>query len=195
MMVNPKADEIRSVLETASGSIRNVIFARLPSVSGEEAKDIEQEVKLKLWGLISRGKKIDNLRSYLWRVVYTTALDVIEARIPALMGKDVEDEASRIPSHRLEEISPELQLEAAEARRLIRDAVAGLPARRKAVVTLWLEDMNIEEIAATLRWGENQVRHLLYRGIEDVKAAFAGRPKAASDKPPYRRPVPQGEKS
>ena len=74
----------KTFLEDMSVSIRNILRANFPEMSREEKEDIDNEVKMKLWKKAAGGKKIDNLRSYLWRVVYTTALDLIEERMPHL---------------------------------------------------------------------------------------------------------------
>ncbi|MDH4273173.1 MAG: hypothetical protein OEW18_14460, partial [Candidatus Aminicenantes bacterium] len=74
----------KTFLGDISVSIRNILLASFPEMSREEKEDIDNEVKMKLWKKAAGGKKIDNLRSYLWRVVYTTALDLIGERMPYL---------------------------------------------------------------------------------------------------------------
>jgi len=182
-------------LEDIAASIRNIIFSRIPNLSLEERQDVEQDVLLKLWGMISRGKNIKNMRSYLWRVVVTTALDVIGERPPRALMTATDHEADQIPTHRLDEISPERQLEDKEARHLVLQAIAELPSRRRQAVELWLSDMNIEEIARALQWNENQVRHLLYRGIDEVKASLAGRTRGGAIGPKRGRLDPQEDPS
>jgi len=70
----------REFLDELSVSIRNIILSSFPNLTSQEKEEVDIDVKLKLWKKVARGKKIDNLRSYLWRVVYTTALDVIAER-------------------------------------------------------------------------------------------------------------------
>jgi RNA polymerase sigma factor (sigma-70 family) len=165
--------QTKEFLEGVALSIRNIIYSKFPGTSIEEREDIEQDVKLKLWRMVSSGKKIDNLKSYLWKVVYTTALDVIEGRLHCEPDDVIAQETDAIPFRRVLELSPERQLEQKELKAIVLQAVLALPSRRKQVVELWLTDMNLEEIAELLQWGENQVRHLLYRGIEEVKAVLS----------------------
>jgi RNA polymerase sigma factor (sigma-70 family) len=168
-----KLIKTKEFLDHIALSIRNIVYSKFPGISVEEREDVEQDVKLKLWRMISGGKKIDNFRSYIWKVVITTTLDVIEERLHCEPDDVIAQEANAIPFHRLHELSPEQQLEQKEMKKSVRLAVASLPSRRKQVVELWLTDMNLEEIAEFLRWKENQVRHLLYRGIEDVKGILS----------------------
>ena len=67
-------------LDEISSSVRAILLKNFPGIAGPEREDIEQEIKLKLWKMVRRGKDIRNLKSYLGRMVYTTALDVIAKR-------------------------------------------------------------------------------------------------------------------
>jgi RNA polymerase sigma factor (sigma-70 family) len=156
-------------LEEMSVSIRNILLASFPEMSREEREDIDNEVKLKLWRKAAGGKKIDNLRSYLWRVVYTTALDLIGERLPHLSLENLLAERERT-----ETVSERIPLQdsavdARERRLMLNRVLDSLPERRRAVIRLHLEGMDIAQIAAQLQWRENQVRHLLYRGLADVR--------------------------
>jgi RNA polymerase sigma factor (sigma-70 family) len=176
----------REFLDELSVSIRNIILSSFPNLTSQEKEEVDLEVKLKLWKKVARGKKIDNLRSYLWRVVYTTALDVIAERKDYLPidetlngagGDRVVPEDLTSPDHVVQVTEYKLQLE---------DAVAALPERRQAVAKRYLAGEGIPAIAASLGWRENQVRHLLYRGLADIRkrltVATAGR-QAAGEQP------------
>ena len=82
------------------------------------------------------------------------------------------DEAEgRIPG---EFISEDFALRQRENSRMLEKAVNMLPARRKTVLRLHLAGMDIKQIAASLSWRENQVRHLLYRGLRDLRETMKG---------------------
>lgn len=154
-------------------SIRNIIYDTFPGTTPQEREDIEQEVKLKIWRAAARGKNFTNLRSYLWKVVYTTALDVVDQRMELLGNQEIQEISDSARTARMESANPEILWQKEETQESLRKAVGALPERRRMVMKLWLLDMNQEEIAAYLGWGSNQVRHLLYRGIEDLKAMTA----------------------
>jgi RNA polymerase sigma factor (sigma-70 family) len=161
----------KTFLEDISVSIRNILLASFPEMSREEKEDIDNEVKMKLWKKSAGGKKIDNLRSYLWRVVYTTALDLIEERMPHLSLEKLirVSESDESPESLL---SSDSRFEDGERRLMLRRALDLLPERRRVVLRLHFEGMDIAQIAARLRWRENQVRHLLYRGLADIREAL-----------------------
>ena len=158
----------KSFLDEISLSIRNILLSKFPEMSPQEKEDIDNEVKMKLWKKAAGGKEIGNLRSYLWRVVYTTALDLLGERMPylsleKLVGANEGEEASE----RL--LSSDSFSEERERRMMLRRALELLPERRRAVLRLHLEGMDIAQIAKRLKWRENQVRHLLYRGLADIR--------------------------
>ena len=56
----------------------------------------------------------------------------------------------------------------------IRAAMDGLPERRRAVLELHLTGQDIEQMAGRLGWSSHRVRHLLYRGLGDVRKKLEG---------------------
>ncbi|MEW5902171.1 MAG: sigma factor-like helix-turn-helix DNA-binding protein, partial [Acidobacteriota bacterium] len=64
---------------------------------------------------------------------------------------------------------PESSIERLEDKLAIPRAVEALPERRRLVVRQHLEGRDISQIATVLNWRENQVRHLLYRGLAEVR--------------------------
>ncbi len=150
-------------------SVKNIIYSAFPSMTAEEREDIEQTVKLKIWRKISRGKKIENLRSFLWKIVYTTTLDILDERMQTIPPEEIQERADSLIRFQDRPESPELLVESKETKAALIESVKALPARRRTVVQLWLSEMTLEEISAYLGWSGNQVRHLLYRGIQDLK--------------------------
>jgi len=154
-------------------SVKKIIFANFPHLSAEEREDIDQEVKLKLWKMASNGKNVRNIRSYLWRVVYTTALDVIGKRLKETSYEDPDNGENGCLSERLDFGSPEQLMEKNVLKQMVERAVESLPEKRRIVVKLHLTGMELEEMAEFLAWSENKVRHLFYRGLGDLKKTFA----------------------
>lgn len=158
----------KKFLDDIASSVKNILYANFPNTTPEEREDIEQEVKLKIWQTASNGKKIRNLRSYLWRVVYTTALDIIQKRMISVSREQIIRQIDALNISRFELISPECLIEKKELAEIIKKEIHSLPPRRRSVLELHLSGMNLEEIAVFLGWSDNQVRHLLYRGIQDL---------------------------
>jgi len=179
----------RKILDEMAISIRTIIYNSFPGTTLQEREDIEQEAKLKIWRMLSNGKKIVNFRSYLWKVVYTTALDIIEERMQKMSEEEIEKAIGSTHPARFCEACPEFHWQHEEMKMKLNKTVAMLPARRRSVVQLWLSDMNLEEIAAYLGWSGNQVRHLLYRGIEELKEIMTRGAGAAASGSKLKEPV------
>jgi len=154
----------KQLLEDMARSIRKILFARFSRLTPAEREDVEQEVKLKLWRAVSCGKKIDNWRSYVWKAVATTALDVLEAK----QGLCSLEEQADLPGLRAGDggKSSDRKLE-------LEKAAESLSPKRRSVVKMYLQGTDLARIAATLCWSEPKTRHLLYRGLKDLKKTLA----------------------
>ncbi len=69
----------------------------------------------------------------------------------------------------VKDFSPEAGFEDSEARETILALVESLSENRKKVLKLYLAGLTIDEICASLHWEKTKVRHLFYRGIDDLK--------------------------
>lgn len=176
-------------LDEVSLSVRKIIFASFPALSEEEKEEIDQEVKLKLLKMAARGKKIANPRSYIWKMVHSTALDVIACRGQALCLDDVVKSQQTALAAFVDTLSPEYLFQEKELLALVEASIGALPPRRQAAVLLHLQGLGLEEIAAGLGESLNAARHLLYRGLDEVKQRID----AASGKARARRERGQGK--
>jgi RNA polymerase sigma factor (sigma-70 family) len=160
-------------LDEVSLSVKKIIFANFPGLTDQEKEEIDQDVKLKLLKMASRGKKIGNLRSYVWKMVYSTALDVIACRSQALALDEVADSKRPPILSYLDSLSPDILYEKKELLVLVQKAIAVLPPRRRIAVLYHLQGMSLEETAVYLGESLNAVRHLLYRGLDDINNEFS----------------------
>ena len=67
------------------------------------------------------------------------------------------------------EDSPEFPMEEREIHEFLKELIDSLGENRKQVLRLYLVGMSIEEICEFFDWDKTKVRHLLYRGIDDLK--------------------------
>lgn len=65
--------------------------------------------------------------------------------------------------------TPQGQMEGLELRRTIARAIERLDPNRRRVVKLHLAGLSLGETARFLTWSEPKVRHLLYRGLENLR--------------------------
>jgi RNA polymerase sigma factor (sigma-70 family) len=164
-----KLIQTRLFLEDVSRAVRVILMKRFPGLAGQEREDIEQEIKLKLWKMIRRGKEIRDLRSYLGRMVYTAALDVLAKRLSYVPLDDLSAVGRPEALADAEGPGPEALAEQGQMKERVRAAVEALPERRRAVLRLHFSGESIDGMAGRLGWSSHKVRHLLYRGLGDLR--------------------------
>jgi len=134
--------------------------ARRSGHSGSATLDIVHDLYLKLSAKpeILRDKR--SLKSYLCQAAVNLGIDRFRMeRFEAHLFSGTEDEARVVPA---ENASPDHALETEARIIVLRDAIAELPARRRAVFILHrLHQLSQDEIAAKLNISRNMVdRHL-----------------------------------
>jgi RNA polymerase sigma-70 factor (ECF subfamily) len=165
---------LRHIIDRFSSLIRHVIASNLHKTDEINLEDVEQEVKVKIWKFLKKGKKVDNFPSYIKRVAYTATIDELRKmrkQNPSSVAADLKNIYSmdRINELRNPEDSPGLRLEEHEMRESLKALIDSLGENRKQVLRLYLIGMSIEEICEFFSWDKTKVRHFLYRGIDDLK--------------------------
>lgn len=156
------------LIAEVAACVRSVLAHRFPTMPIPQRQDVEQEVLLKLCRMAENGKNIGHLKSYLWRAVFTTALDILDQGQGVLSLEEcLERAGSGALPEALIEVSREADL---ESRRLLEGLVARLPEKRRIAVKLHFLGWDIERSAAWLGWSRAKVRHLLYRGLAQLKS-------------------------
>ena len=168
-MGSKKLFETEKLIQEISQSIQHILWKNFAHISTEEKEEIAQEVQYKIWKSLSSGKQIDNLKSYLWKVVYTTALDIITEKISYYrLNNNVELNVEDLHKN-MNVSSSETLLEKKELELLLMKGINSLSQNRRIVIKLSLTGMNISEISEFLGWSTSKVNHLYYRGLEDLK--------------------------
>lgn len=150
-------------------SIDRIVKKNFPRITSDEKADISQEILQKIWKMIAGGKKIDNLRSYIWRVTYTTALDFLNDKMKYVnVGGEKElDGAESLKSGVA--LSLESRLERKQSKEALLASIEGVSPNRRIILKLSLTGMTVNEIAKFLGWSVSKVNHLYYRGLEDLR--------------------------
>ncbi|MGA2587405.1 MAG: sigma-70 family RNA polymerase sigma factor [Candidatus Aminicenantales bacterium] len=159
----------RRFLEEISNSVHVAIYRRCPALSPGEREDLVQEVLLKIWKMADHGKKIVHLQSYLWKIVYTTALDIMEERMKEISLEEVMESSSSFTALTDELTDFAASMEREDLRRHLETVIDSLPENRRTVLKLHLTGMDLDETAEFLRWTHHKVRHLFYRGLADLR--------------------------
>lgn len=111
----------------------------------ERSKEIMQESFMKTWEYLETGKKIDNMRAFLYRVAHNLCVNAVLRRKPQSLdamreetGFDVEDEGVSRPEER------------AEADMLAAAMLRLAPKHREALAMRYLDDLPVSDIARVL---------------------------------------------
>ncbi len=176
--MDPVENRISEIIDRFSGLIKAIILKNLFQ-SRIDPEDVEQEVRFKLWKFLKKGNQIDNLPSFIMKVVYTITMDELRRmRKQMPPGGLVELKHLYFVSGEVSGSgfgeSPENLLEQQELSRQVREAIESLSENKKQVLRLYVQGMSVDEICAFFGWDRIKVRHFLYRGIEDLKATFSG---------------------
>lgn len=156
------------LIAEVAACVRSVLAHRFPAMPVPQRQDVEQEVLLKLCRMAENGKKIGHLKSYLWRVVFTTALDILDQGQGTLSLEECleRDGSGALPGAL---IAPPEEA-AMECRSHLEGLLLRLPEKRRIAVKLHLLGWDLERSAAWLGWSKAKVRHLLYRGLAQLKS-------------------------
>jgi RNA polymerase sigma factor (sigma-70 family) len=158
--------ELEALLSRFSGLMKVQIYKFNPGRYGLDPEDIAQEIKIKLWRVLSREKEIVNFPSYLRKVVNSSVIDMLRKyrREEGVFLHEKQKRISEMKDDYLAELSVNDYL-----KERLAEAVDSLIESRRKVVKLFLLDMTIDEIASFYNWSRDKTRNLLYRGLSDLK--------------------------
>ncbi len=173
----PSADDSSSgldrLLARCADRVRSV--ARSHRLDPATIGEVFQEVRIRIWKAFGDSEKIASLpASYVYQTASAAAIDLIRRR-RARRG-DVTEPIDTATGAGVAVAGPGLDaLEAQELGRQVDEALADLVPSRRPVVRMHLEGYDRREIAELLGWSEAKVRNLLYRGMDDLRAALERR--------------------
>lgn len=147
----------------------NLLFYATRIVGEEEAEDVVQDVFVELWRRQESMTVGEQIQAFLYRAVYTRALNVLKHR-------DIKNsyEAVMLDIHqkRIEFYQPDSndvvkRIEDRELRKELSDAINELPDKCKMVFKLsYMHDMKNKEIAETLGISLRTVEAHMYKALK-----------------------------
>ena len=130
----------------------------------EEAKDVLQDIFLKLWQKRDELEKVENLTAFAMAMTRNRCLDVIRSRRTISMELV---KSKQIPK---EESSDTDHLDLADSVGLIKRIITQLPDIQRTVIQIRdIEQLEYEEIAATTELNVNAIRVNLSRARKKVR--------------------------
>jgi RNA polymerase sigma factor (sigma-70 family) len=163
---SPQNAEFEAILGRFSSFIKMHLLKFNPGKYGLDLDDLGQEVRIKIWRVVSHEKRINNLPSYIKKIVDSTVIDHLRKvkRQEGIFQHEKEKNITEIKASYAPNILQEHDL-----REAISKAVDLLLESRGKAVRLFLLNMSIEEIAAFYNWTQDKTRNLLYRGLSDLR--------------------------
>ena len=133
--------------------------------SEAQAKDIVQEVFIKLWEHRAEISQIRNMEDWLYRVTENKMMDFLRKAAADGRLREALWKRSQLANHDTEEI-----LQARESHSIINKAVSQLPPQRKLVYHLNREQgLNHQEIAEALSISRNTVKNHLALALRSIQ--------------------------
>lgn len=134
----------------------------------EIAKDILQETYVKVWGYIAKGKEIENMRAFIYKVLNNLVVDEYRKKrnssLDAMAEEGFDPKAENLTN--IEEVM--------DGERAIA-LLAKLDDRYKdAVFMRYVNGLEISEIAEITGDAENTVSVHIHRGLKKLKEIYEG---------------------
>jgi RNA polymerase sigma factor (sigma-70 family) len=161
-------ERFRQILSAHGPAIRRA--AHVYSRSASDAADLAQDIAVALWRALPSFRGESSERTFVFRIAHNRGISHAEARrtrerVTPLMDTEVMDPAP----------TPEEAVDRARVRATLLQAIAELPIGARAVITLALEGLSHEEIAAVLGTTANSVAVRLNRARRELSARMQER--------------------
>jgi RNA polymerase sigma-70 factor (ECF subfamily) len=142
-------------------------FATLFLKDEDEAKDVVQDVFLKLWQKRDELEKVDNIEAFTMRMTRNRCLDVIRA------SKTIPINAETDRKMKEESVDVHSQFEFIESASQIKNLINQLPDLQRTVMYLRdIEQLSYDEIAESTELQLNAIRVNLSRARKKVRDEF-----------------------
>ncbi|WP_051534222.1 RNA polymerase sigma factor [Desulfitibacter alkalitolerans] len=132
----------------------------------EEAKDLTQEIFLKVYKSFATYDKSAKITTWIYKIATNTCIDYLRKKKELLM---IEEEQEIQVENRFYSL-PDRALESKELKQLIHSKINLLPESYRMVVILkYINELTFEEIADILKQPVNTVKTKLYRAREKLR--------------------------
>lgn len=150
----------------------NLLFYATRIVGEEEAEDVVQDVFAELWHRRESLVLGEQIQAFLYRSVYTRALNVLKHRDVVSSHEAVMMEINKKRAEYYQPESNEVvkRIEDAELRKELREAINSLPDKCRMVFVLsYLHDMKNKDIADTVGVSLRTVEAHMYKALRFLR--------------------------
>jgi len=164
-----RSDDIREaqralgvLIDTYTDRLTRFAYSLVGSV--DVAEDVVQDVFVRVWNARARLRPDLSWRGYIFTAVRRRALDVLKHRVVETRN------AVKLASAEPMTMTVEDDLDADQMARIVRDAIATLPERRRTVLRLRYEDgLPYADIADVMGVSEKAAKDLAARAIRELR--------------------------
>lgn len=168
-MKNASRDQFLSAYDEYADAIYRHCFFRL--FSKPLAEEMTQEAFLRTWQYLAKGKKVDNLRAFLYRVANNLIIDHSRKKKEEHLDQLMEISADIEPAY-----DGRGDLETAELAREVVSTMSNLDEEDRDIIAMrYLDQLDIKEIAETLDITANNASVRLNRAIGALKGLLANK--------------------
>jgi RNA polymerase sigma factor (sigma-70 family) len=164
----PGGDPVERYLAEIAPLLRRVV-ASVCATHHIDPGEIEQEVRIRLWRVLSDERNVVPGASYVYRTAATAAIDAVR-RVRArreepldVVGLDGQARGGGVADGG-QDVARRIEL-----RQLLLQALDRLANDRRRAVRLHLRGLTTHEIASALAWTEPKARNHVYRGLADLR--------------------------
>jgi len=164
-------EQFDSTMATYEPRLRAHVLGQVGASQGLDVQEIIQEVRIRLWRVLSSEKVVEHLASYLRKTVMSVVIDSVR-RNQALREDAIDDLLEhQLPAER-HSVAPDKVVDSQQRVDAARKAISALPARRRVPAQLLLQGFNPQEIGQMLGLTDATARNLAYRGVDEIRAAL-----------------------
>ena len=179
MATEAAAPTVEALVASHSLMVFRIAYSILRS--HHDAEDAAQECFLRVLKYKDRLGEVENVKTWLARVAWTSALDKRRSRHPAVSLSD-EGTGGGVQQSLVDgSAAPDEQMAGRQMQQMLARLIAGLPEKLRLPLELsTVQELNSAEIAEVMKIPEGSVRTRLFRARKQLKEKLAvlmeGRP-------------------
>lgn len=162
--------EFRQLWREYGARVRAVIAGNRLLDPATTPEDIEQEVMLRLWQVLSGETQIEHSASYIRRVTHSALIDAVRrAQVRETSRRNSNVDVEAVAQNNASPNDGERAVYRQELQDVIDVAMGRLKENRRRAVALRLNGLTAVEIARLCGWPKAKTRNLIYRGLAQVR--------------------------
>ena len=157
----------------ADNGPRLLKICRVYAWTRADQDDLYQEMLFQLWRALPNLREASHADTWLYRIALNTAISFVrkdKSRRTRIVS------AADQPIHDVPDTQPQPNSDTDERFTQLSQAIAQLNSTEKAIITLFLEDLSYEKIAAVLGVTENNVGVMLHRAKKKLSTLMKEAP-------------------